>query len=290
MHLRLATVVQLVWLLPGGCGQDVVSGKLFRCADDTECLAGYVCIDVHGSGQPTCQRMGTPGFNDAAGPDTLDDINVVADTGEDVDTLAIADTVEDTVSDAQAEIDDSTVNDTDIGVPHDVTTEVVQRETDTTEDPCTVTGPTIGLDKPELCDGLDNDCDGAIDEDFTDGTVILNAPLFEEDGGKRLGETCGVGACAGGIVGCNPQDLSQLTCISPQTAGPETCNGLDDNCDGAVDNGITLRDGLRVIGGQLPNGVYLRHDPCGRHGLRCLLRQRRWRRGLCTRRGVLDGL
>ncbi|MBM4320134.1 MAG: formylglycine-generating enzyme family protein, partial [Deltaproteobacteria bacterium] len=74
------------------------------------------------------------------------------------------------------------------------------------------------------CDGLDNDCDGATDETF-----------------PQKGSRClkGEGACRGeGTWQCTP-DGRALHCTGtehPELASPETCNGLDDDCDGEVDN------------------------------------------------------
>ncbi|MCD6496289.1 MAG: hypothetical protein J7K54_03395 [Candidatus Aenigmarchaeota archaeon] len=77
----------------------------------------------------------------------------------------------------------------------------------------------------EICDGLDNDCDGQTDEDF-----------------PTLGDVCsvGIGACqSNGHIVCTT-DGSGVECDAvagtPQT---ETCNGLDDDCDGAVDDNLT---------------------------------------------------
>ena len=65
----------------------------------------------------------------------------------------------------------------------------------------------------EVCNGLDDDCDGSSDEDTG-------------------GSPCGTGACLGmqvcsGAVG--------LACIAAGAATAETCNGVDDDCDGATD-------------------------------------------------------
>jgi hypothetical protein len=69
----------------------------------------------------------------------------------------------------------------------------------------------------ESCNGLDDDCDGQIDEDL--GADPCSA---------------GVGVCAAsGTILCIG---GQLICdATPGAAGVESCNGLDDDCDGLVD-------------------------------------------------------
>jgi hypothetical protein len=80
--------------------------------------------------------------------------------------------------------------------------------------------------KAELCNGLDDDCDGVVDNGVP-GTGIACS--------TGLPGACGAGttACVGGTV----------TCGGGATPGPEVCNGIDDDCDGVVDNGCDDSDG-----------------------------------------------
>ena len=78
----------------------------------------------------------------------------------------------------------------------------------------------------EVCNGLDDDCDGMIDE----GTL------------PGVGETCGngLGTCQSGTFVCS---MGKLVCNATGMPQPETCNGKDDNCDGVIDNGTFPQTG-----------------------------------------------
>ncbi|MCO4760418.1 MAG: hypothetical protein KC502_02865 [Myxococcales bacterium] len=90
----------------------------------------------------------------------------------------------------------------------------------------------------ETCDGADDDCDGLTDEGF----------VWQ---GKTLGQPCeGLGICGKGVVQCAAS--GQVTCStngdgSKSQAQPETCNGLDDNCDGVTDNSVPTSAGPACV-------------------------------------------
>ncbi|MBL8783432.1 MAG: hypothetical protein JNJ59_00915, partial [Deltaproteobacteria bacterium] len=91
-----------------------------------------------------------------------------------------------------------------------------------------------GAATSELCDDLDNDCDGSTDETF----AALVTALFAGDIGKAKNSDCGVGLCEGGKVLCNVAGTA-LACTSESSAlGAEACNRVDDTCNGSTDEGF----------------------------------------------------
>jgi hypothetical protein len=72
---------------------------------------------------------------------------------------------------------------------------------------------------PEVCNGIDDNCNGQIDE----GTL-----------------SCGVGACARTVTAC-VGGVTQ-TCV-PGTPSPEICDGIDNDCNGLVDDTDADGDG-----------------------------------------------
>ena len=125
----------------------------------------------------------------------------------------------------------------------------------------------VGGDVVEACNGTDDDCDGPSDEDFGLCTTCCDAVADAdkcnddqvtcngcEDVGGAIVETCNdldddcdgpidedFGLCSGCCDSpddadlCDDDDLTCAGCVETGGAVVETCNGLDDDCDGPAD-------------------------------------------------------
>ena len=78
----------------------------------------------------------------------------------------------------------------------------------------------------EICDGIDNDCDAAIDETYPEEHQLCG---FQEN------VDYGVGICTPGVMKC---DNGGLYCDGHVGPTEETCDGIDNNCNGTADEGI----------------------------------------------------
>jgi hypothetical protein len=112
----------------------------------------------------------------------------------------------------------------------------------------------------EVCDGLDNDCDGQTDEDLSwVGRSCQELTQNIGDGGN-------VGRCAPGKLACAelPEQPGTKGEVCAGEIGPadEVCNGEDDDCDGLVDEDPD-GTGPEVISGELNGETVYQGANCG---------------------------
>jgi hypothetical protein len=94
----------------------------------------------------------------------------------------------------------------------------------------------------EVCDGLDNNCNGKVDENL--GT-----------------ETCGVGACENTVDRCVDGETNICVPLDPSL---EICDdGIDNDCDGLIDGND---DDCGCNGGTCETGFTVCDDSCGISG------------------------
>jgi hypothetical protein len=134
-------------------------------------------------------------------------------------------------------------------------------------DDCNDANPSVYAGAPELCDGIDNNCNGQVDENSVMFYLDLDNDGYGNPNVTR--NTCPQPPGYVSIAGdCNDSDAS----VHP--GAPELCDNRDNDCDGQVDEGIVQtwyfdqdHDGYGrsiapFIGCSPPAGYVLDHTDC----------------------------
>ena len=112
----------------------------------------------------------------------------------------------------------------------------------TNDDDCNDSNPNIYKNAPEICNGIDDNCNGKIDEGLQTRTYYVDA---DGDGRGDMNKP-GIRSCSPvpGYV-TNDNDCNDSNPNIYKNA-PERCNGIDDNCNGKIDEGCP-RTNAKVI-------------------------------------------
>jgi hypothetical protein len=101
---------------------------------------------------------------------------------------------------------------------------------------CNDADPRVNPGSAEVCDGLDNDCDGTVDNDDAVDALIWY-PDIDTDGYGNFAFPRSACLQPSGFVNDSTDCDDLNSTVYP--GAEEICDGVDQDCDGALDNGVT---------------------------------------------------
>jgi hypothetical protein len=166
--------------------------------------------------------------DDADGAISPNATEVCDDLDNDCDGDVDSDAIDQATFYADSDADgfgDATASATDCDTPSGYTTDDAD---------CDDADSAVNPDATEVCDGVDNDCDGDIDTDATDLTTY-----YADNDGDGYGGTSTTSACdlpSGYADNADDCDDGESASNPGET---EVCDDIDNDCDGDTDEGVT---------------------------------------------------
>jgi len=100
---------------------------------------------------------------------------------------------------------------------------------------CDDTKTTVKPGATEICNGVDDDCDGVIDENLATSTFYFD---YDQDGYGVTATSTIACAAPSGYTATSSDCEDDNSLINP--GKNEICDGLDNDCDGVVDEGCNI--------------------------------------------------